>query len=275
MNKALAIGLVVSLAVVLSVVIDVFYLKLVFRGQTGLPGGSRVIDQPAVRTSPLGVDFSGARGHFWRPAAATSRLTGLTISAWVFSRMIRPHPQLVVHNGDAASDGVGLVLSSSDNRIGVLYGNVSFMWPPPVANSSGSRLPTGAWHFVSAVSAVPDSWQLFRDSVAVGTLQAPRPATRPSALLTVGGQSRQLYNFDGKIGSVQIWQLARSPAQLRADAGFALTGSEARLLLYVPFAERTGRQAMSYGLSATGGALEARGAFNWTHSSNETLVTAL
>ena len=108
----------------------------------------------------------------------------------------------------------------------------------------------------SATAVQPRTWQhvaVTWDGTNVccyvnGTLKQTQPYSAPAMTdsatpLLIGRDSQQRYHFTGLLDELRLWNVARSQAEIRADMGKTLAGTEAGLVGYWPLDEGAGNTA--------------------------------
>ncbi len=110
-------------------------------------------------------------------------------------------------------------------------------------------------HYAFVASQKRDFMSAYADGQLLGSKDHCDPFIRFPGDLRVGGGGDT--GFAGRLAEFQVWNRARSQAQIKADMETRLTGKEDGLLLYLPFDEGSGDQAANHA-SLTGGAYNAR-----------------
>lgn len=105
---------------------------------------------------------------------------------------------------------------------------------------SSANIDTAWHHWAGAYDATSRVQRLYRDGVLLGTHVATQHY-QGSGPLYIGQAFGAV--FAGAIDEVRIWSVARSQAEIQANLGHPLTGSEANLMAYWNFDEGTGTTA--------------------------------
>ncbi len=146
-------------------------------------------------------------------------------------------------------------------------GKVGFRGPAgsPVSVLSNTVLSTGTWYHVAIqvtdAGGGQSTGQMFINGVADGpsvthaSLQLPPQTTA----LYIGNRFDAARPFNGIIDEVRIWTVARPAAQIAADRGKPLTGSEAGLLAYYKFDEGSGQTTADATANGLNGQLGSTG----------------
>jgi surface protein len=193
-----------------------------------------------VRGNMLSLD--GVNDYVSVPDNATLNIgTGnLTLSAWVKRDAIGTYHNIIMKG----SYGYGLVIDNQ-NRLGYwsefLYTNCF--------NSGSNTIPANTWTHVAVVVQAGVSTTLYINGVNVGTSTNPAHTVinNNTGVLAFGTQDAggcDCNNHAGNIDELQIWNAARTQAQIRESMHLTLAGTETGLVAYYQFNETSGTTAI-------------------------------
>jgi PKD repeat protein len=201
----------------------------------GLEGRAATTISVAARSASL--EFSGAS---FATLPQSWRLPGEhTIYIWVTPEdefgtieiWVKPENE----GGTVLSAGeLTIEVHPADNRITLTKAGSSL-------DASAADLATH-WHHVAAVCSADGpagSTVLYLDGSAIGELGVGAPLS--SGTITIGS------GFRGRIADVRFWSVARSAAQISAERGKRLKGTEAGLYGYWPLNEGSGQTLHNLG----------------------------
>lgn len=160
----------------------------------------------------------------------------LTISAWVKRSSTGTYDNIVMKG----SYGYGLIIDDN-NRLGYWsefdYTNCF--------NSGTNTIPANTWTHVAAVVTVGSSVTLYINGINVGTSANPAHTVINNNTDGLGIGVQDIVgggynNLDGNIDEVQIWNTARTQAQIRESMHLTLSGIESGLVAYYQFNETSG-----------------------------------
>jgi subtilisin-like proprotein convertase family protein len=118
-------------------------------------------------------------------------------------------------------------------------GLVNYWWGNDLNVVTGPL--TDTWHYVAATFDGVTR-RLYLDGSAVGSDTPTGHAVPDSRNFQIGSTNGSEY-FDGEIGEISIWNVARSQSELQADMAHALKGNEPGLVGYWRFDEGAGNIA--------------------------------
>jgi hypothetical protein len=175
-----------------------------------------------------------------------------TVEAWVYPRSYANWSRLLEFGNGPNSDNLLCAISSGTSgqpifqwyNGGTLYGNLT----------SPVMLPTNTWtHLAFTYDAGSRTPSILMNGVVVASatgVGAPNIITRNANYV-----GRSLYPADAyanaMVDDLRIWNVARTPAQIKAAMGAPLTGSESGLVLYYRFDESSGT-SVANSATATG-----------------------
>jgi hypothetical protein len=131
----------------------------------------------------------------------------------------------------------------------------------------------GKWHHFAIVSDDGDN-RIYMDGTSQPVTFKKGNATTNELLninnadrMRIGNLNREgdqnLYQFQGQIDEVRVWNVARSQAQIQADMYSPLTGSESGLVGYWPFEEGSGTTASDNTTNTNNGKLTNMDNSDW------------
>ena len=192
--------------------------------------------------STIAVDVeAGSSQYLYAADSASLSITGnMTIEAWVNFESFSSNTMTVVgkyHTGTNQQsyiffyDGVAnlLYIGIASNGSNVNFASVS--WTPTLST----------WYHIAVVyTAAGGTADFYVNGVPYGTQQSGLNTsiyngTERVGIGCLGATGGASGFFDGKIDEVRIWNTARTSAQIIANYGNELSGSESGLAAYWPF----------------------------------------
>jgi alpha-tubulin suppressor-like RCC1 family protein len=204
--------------------------------------------------------FNGSNATVTVAHQAALNAYPLTVSAWINTTQVNGTHTGVLNKYSAGSlNGYQVFLYNGNLRAWYFQGPVSGGYRGVFdgdAGLNGGFVADGRWHHVALVVDASGG-RLFVD----GTLKASRAWTgAPGAPTTTQPLNFGTYppltnSYIGHLDEVRIWNVARSQADLQADMGHGLTGSEPGLLGYWRLNEGAGGSATNLAVT-TGSACD-------------------
>ncbi len=110
--------------------------------------------------------------------------------------------------------------------------------------SSTLAVPAAQWgqwhHYAATWTAATNTVRFFIDGVEQTGAETGNSATGSNSELRLGSRTDNQGRMNGALDEVRIWNVVRTPAEIAANRGIALTGSEAGLVNYWSFDEGAG-----------------------------------
>mgnify|MGYP000671570531 FL=1 len=165
----------------------------------------------------------------------------ITIEAWVYPQESNRQWTGIISNifdTGATESGYGLVL---DGQTGVYFGLTPSATNRIVYLSSGANsLKLNEWHHVAATYD-GQQMKVYINGVqkAIQAVASPNISYNPENDLHIGAykDNDENYYFQGKIAEVRLWNIARTPEDIKKDSSRRLVGNEAGLVGYWPLNE--------------------------------------
>ena len=197
--------------------------------------------------SPTALHLDGTDGEATTPAIGLpAGNTAHTIEAWIYRddpadfEDIRPRPQLrewILHLGGLGTGHHWLMQPDGTIQFGA--------WARD-AQVGGPKLEIGRWTHVAATwdGAI---YRVYFDGINRGQTASVTgfdvPADAPLLFGRVFGAENR---FLGSLDEVRVWNRALSEEEIRFRMNLPLSGSEANLLVYLPFDEGQGGTGYDY-----------------------------
>jgi Concanavalin A-like lectin/glucanases superfamily len=105
-------------------------------------------------------------------------------------------------------------------------------------------------HYAFVASQSGNSMSIYTNGVLLATKSGMTPFVRGTYDLDIGGGSNY-FSYHGSLDDFRVWNTALSQAQIQANLGVPLTGSEANLVVYYRF-DNTGGTVATNSATATG-----------------------
>ncbi len=197
-----------------------------------------IADNDAPAANALQLD--GVNDSVQPPSSASLSITGpITVEAWIKRAVSGVQHSIVEKYGcTAPAGGYALRVTASDK---LLFGtrddcnNGSSV-------SGATSIPAGVWTHVAG------SWdgttlRVFINGVPDGLLATTRNPKTGNTPLKIGERGNGGTPFNGMIDDVRVWNVARTAAQITANRGQCLTGTETGLAGYWKLDEGAGLTA--------------------------------
>ena len=157
-------------------------------------------------------------------------------------------------------------------------GQVSWTYSDGTGDAGGSRrthttvpaLPTGTWVHVAAVQDDPLNARLYINGVQVPTSTDGTGllsiADSPSGITTIGNNAYVIGDawLEGQVDELRIWDVSRSPAEIRRDLCRRLDGTEPGLAAYWRFDEGAGPGTADAATGVQDGTFVGGGGWTWS-----------
>ncbi|NUQ65836.1 MAG: hypothetical protein HUU20_25520, partial [Pirellulales bacterium] len=172
-----------------------------------------------------------------------------TLSTWVrFDKLPSAAGMMVIAAKSRASYDLSLQ-AEPDNKFYFYAANGS-------RAASTSVIETGTWYHVAGTYAAEGQLQMIVNGVVEGTKAIPKITRKANGnMLAIGGDSLdQNAWLQGTVDEVQFWNVARTAAEIQADMGHTLTGSEPGLAGYWNFNDGAARDMTGLGHDGVVGA---------------------
>jgi probable HAF family extracellular repeat protein len=192
----------------------------------------REVNDTPVAGSPTALAFDGFNDQ------AVANGTGLapgntphTVEAWVFPKVVPAFRQWILHLGSAGTGHHWLLRTDGTIQFGA-WGRDAQVADVP--------LPVGVWTHIAAV------WDgtvlsVYFDGVKVGQTTSTVGFDMSAPNLNLGSRfSGSDTSFYGYMDEVRVWNRALLPGEIQSRRRVPLRGSEAGLLVYLPFEEGKG-----------------------------------
>jgi len=165
----------------------------------------------------------------------------ITIEAWVYLQGSNRQWTGIISNifdTGSTESGYGLTL---DGQTGVYFGLTPSATNRIVYLSSGAdSLKLNEWHHVAATYD-GQQMKVYINGVqkAIQAVASPNISYNPENDLHIGAykDNDENYYFQGKIAEVRLWNIARTPEDIKKDSSRRLVGNEAGLVGYWPLNE--------------------------------------
>jgi hypothetical protein len=202
--------------------------------------------QYATKASPSGITFTGP----------------FTCEAWVYLNSYTGLTQVIVGRSDIATGGFFLFIDAN-GRPAIEYG-ASSSFTNFIAYQS---VPLNRWvHIAGVVTSVASKTGLIYingTSVSVQSTLSAATTLAQTSNLSVGGGGAGVANsfLNGYVSEARVWSAAQSAANIQANMGINLVGTESNLVaLYQGNGVFTDATSNANNLTATGGAIATQAA---------------
>ncbi len=197
------------------------------------------------------VNFDGTNDYISANTSITS--TKGTWEAWVYKTNWADHHDDRLFGNGIDYDTPNSFQLSLHPIVGLhfRYGS-SFDAGNNYTNSlSTQSLVAGSWHHIAATwdkVTGTTTIKIYIDGVLSGTATSTANISFGPNIYFGGGGSNPASNYfgSGKMNEVQLWNVARTQAQIQSDMATYLVGNEASLLSYWPLDELSGTSALDY-----------------------------
>jgi len=213
---------------------------IITRDASGHGYAGTLVNGPQWIPSPLpwgnAVSLNGTNQYVAMPAGVWFS-NDFTIEAWVYVRSHKRWGRLIDFGNGAPSDNVLLTLSQGTTGQPMLQTYPSPTW------YSVPELPTNRWvHLAATLQGTTATF--FYDGVpqATNTVQPPNPVRRTNNYIGRSNWAADDY-ADAIFEDLRIWNVARSPGQIREGMCHPLSGTETNLAGYWKFDSVTGTNA--------------------------------
>ena len=217
-------------------------------------GPTKLVSASMSSTSGYSLQLDGVDDYVEVPHVVGLNLYPLTITAWLKTTNQIANSELGVVNKYVANSSNGYNLFVSQGRIRASYFNGTASVQGN-GGLDGGPVANDRWHHV-AFTVDASGGRIYVDGVLVesaawvGTPGATT-TTEPLRMGVYPGVVGKSNYFGGMLDEVQIWNVARSEAQVQAGVFLPLTGSEANLVAYYRFDEAPGTTGTTADLATT------------------------
>jgi hypothetical protein len=210
------------------------------------PNPGPVWDETSPPTTG-GVELTGAEYVSVPDSAALDATGDVTIEAWIKVDRMPQTWAPIIYKGDATNgNGYGRTYSLWLNSNGSIYiGTAAGPGGPQGVQTGGGLVTPGTWvHVAGVIDRTHGQVHAYVNGVdvadaGISTVAGP-VAAQP---LLIGGtqEVNPAYSyFKGTVSDVRVWSAVRSASQILAGKNTALVGTEANLVLDLPFKEGAG-----------------------------------
>jgi hypothetical protein len=209
------------------------------------------------------LSFDGLDDHVALPATEPMFDKGFTVEAWVRYRSFGSWSRILDLGNGASADNVVLANEGTTNNLifCVFRGAAQSSLKAPAA------LQTGVWmHLAATVDEVGNA-ALYKDGqlLVKGRVHVPTPVRREGNYIGRSNWESDGH-FDGDMGGLRIWSLARRQDQIQRDIGVQYDVIPPGLAVDLPFDQRAGdavdnRASGSVGHLCTGFARDTHALF--------------
>jgi hypothetical protein len=224
-------------------------------------GGTTEVDGTfGEPTPPTGghLTFDGLGDTVEAPDSPSLDLsTGMTLEAWIDPTAIVGNDRPVISKVGGAAGNNGYEFGvTADSRLYVEFNAQGQPWGSNLLKSAPLELQD-TWSDIAATfDGTTESLYLNGRLVASQSV-GPLSIVDTTAPLRISGDANGVNYFAGQIDEARVWNVARTPAELQADAGHTLTGSEPGLVGDWPLDEGTGTTAFDQTANHNDGVLGA------------------
>lgn len=167
----------------------------------------------------------------------------LTIEAWIYVSSHKPWAGIIsnIFDTGTTNSGYGLLLDYS--AAAVCFGVVVISTEIHYTRTAPNTINFYQWHHIAGTYDGKEA-KLYVDGVEKGTAAIPGANINynPENDLLLGRfkDDDESYFFPGKIAEVRLWNVVRSPEEIKAAMNHRLTGNEPGLVGYWPLNECSG-----------------------------------
>lgn len=198
-----------------------------------------------VAGSPTALALDGVDDHARAQGIGLSAgNTPHTIEAWVQPDAPNSVRQWILHLGAAGTGHHWLLQSDGTLQLGA-WGSVQVQGVP---------LPLGQWTHLAAVWD-GSLYTVYVNGVKVSQIASATGFNMSPPDLWLGAKFTAEAQFKGQLDEVRVWNRPLTETEIQSGMNIPLRGSEAGLLVYLPFNEKTG--ATGYDYASLGGRANA------------------